>query len=578
MNNIAHRNVAPNSEESAALHRQIDLVYAFALRQTRDTEMAADVTQAVFLVLARKQKAGHGPPEKFIRGWLFKVASFAVREARRAAARRAHHERRAAMNAPETVALTEKEKAELVAMVDASMLRLSAMDREVIVRRYLQGESLADVAAAVGMSENTAGRRVARALAKLRKMVAGRGVHASSSVIAAVAGEQALVHAPASAVAGVVSATAAPQVAVLSNAVLTGMLVMKAIKIGVVAAAVMAVCAGAWVEVRAWAQPAATQAQATAPTDPALTVTSVLEENSDTLLQNQLALFEKERFKIKTVQVDARVRQWRESPSEKQLVESLLIEGRAWVETTPPRRSRIEVSRYRDAGAQAGNDAAPREQSFVEVWDGEKTRLLYGPPLSPPAAAVRSERQPIQDLLAGSDFSLQLLHGPSLLHNQTPGPHPLARESFYGYVVTARRVMLQGDKEAVEFSMNPPRQDKVQQTFWLDPQRGHALLGARRIYTAPEVPRTETVVVDTLEEVAPGIFFPKTAHSATWDPKTGAVTSRTEFEARQVVVNQLIPENTFDLAFPSGVAVRDFGNPAAQAPSSQPAASTPAEN
>jgi hypothetical protein len=74
----------------------LDLVYAAALRQTRhDPHAAADVTQAVFLITLQKAQANRLPQEAHMAGWLLKVTHFAVKQARRAALRRALHESRA---------------------------------------------------------------------------------------------------------------------------------------------------------------------------------------------------------------------------------------------------------------------------------------------------------------------------------------------------------------------------------------------------------------------------------------------------------------------------------------------------
>ena len=57
-----------------------------------DDNGAADVTQAVMLVMLQKARTGNLPQERFMAGWLLKVTRYAVMQARRASARRAKHE------------------------------------------------------------------------------------------------------------------------------------------------------------------------------------------------------------------------------------------------------------------------------------------------------------------------------------------------------------------------------------------------------------------------------------------------------------------------------------------------------
>src|SRR5580700_6417548 len=77
------------------VQRHIDFVYASALRQLRDRQLAEDVVQAVFLLLA--QKATKIKPGTFIKGWLFNATRYVASNVRRAEVRRKVREREAAV-------------------------------------------------------------------------------------------------------------------------------------------------------------------------------------------------------------------------------------------------------------------------------------------------------------------------------------------------------------------------------------------------------------------------------------------------------------------------------------------------
>src|SRR5262245_15569227 len=81
-------------------NRYVDFVYGVARREVGDAHLAEDVTQAVFLVLARR--AARIDPAS-ISGWLFSTTRHVAANARRSDARREHHERRAASQIPEHV-------------------------------------------------------------------------------------------------------------------------------------------------------------------------------------------------------------------------------------------------------------------------------------------------------------------------------------------------------------------------------------------------------------------------------------------------------------------------------------------
>src|SRR5919107_4716580 len=88
--------VEHNSQAAFAglIERYINLVYSTCLREVRDAALAQDVTQVVFLILARKaKKIRRGT---VLSGWLYQTARFAARSALQQEARRHSSERQAA--------------------------------------------------------------------------------------------------------------------------------------------------------------------------------------------------------------------------------------------------------------------------------------------------------------------------------------------------------------------------------------------------------------------------------------------------------------------------------------------------
>lgn len=164
--------VATGSDDAfrRLVQRHLRLVYGAARRQIFDPQSADDVTQAVFILLARK--AGSVSNPGLLSAWLMAATHYACCDARKAANRRRVHERKAAeMNPSGQGDEPDDETIRLLPLLDGAMCQLRESDRAVVTLRFLEGRSMGEVGAAAGISESAAAKRVERALNKLRGML-----------------------------------------------------------------------------------------------------------------------------------------------------------------------------------------------------------------------------------------------------------------------------------------------------------------------------------------------------------------------------------------------------------------------
>ncbi|HTH48657.1 MAG TPA: sigma-70 family RNA polymerase sigma factor [Candidatus Limnocylindria bacterium] len=166
------------------VQRHCNLVWAAARRVSGNGEIARDVAQTVFTDLARK--AGKLPADTVLAGWLYRAACHATANHIRGEARRNHREQAAMQQQLQPAEAADLRLAEeLQPLLDTTLGELNPADRDAVVLRFLAGRSLADVGATLGVSEDTAQKRVSRALEKLREAFRQRGVTVSGGVTAA---------------------------------------------------------------------------------------------------------------------------------------------------------------------------------------------------------------------------------------------------------------------------------------------------------------------------------------------------------------------------------------------------------
>ena len=170
------------SEEAFAtlVNRHLDLVYSAALRQVRSPEAAQDVTQSVFADLARS--AHRLKPDTLLPAWLYEVTRRTAIDLIRKESRRQSREQRGLEMTDMNTGSSDWTHIE--PLLDEAMESLRPTDRAAVVLRYFQNKSLREVGQSLGLSEDSAQKRVSRATERLRHFLSKRGITVGTSGLA----------------------------------------------------------------------------------------------------------------------------------------------------------------------------------------------------------------------------------------------------------------------------------------------------------------------------------------------------------------------------------------------------------
>jgi RNA polymerase sigma factor (sigma-70 family) len=177
------------------VRRNIGLVYGAVLRHVGDTHRAKDITQTVFIDLARK--AGSLRRHPALLSWLYTSARFAALKTIRSEQRRQAREQEAQTMQTLYSSDPTPDWEQIRPTIEEVMQDVGERDREVLLLRYFRELPFAELAAELQVNEGAARMRVDRALERMNRLLTQRGIKSTAAALGLALSSQFATAAPA---------------------------------------------------------------------------------------------------------------------------------------------------------------------------------------------------------------------------------------------------------------------------------------------------------------------------------------------------------------------------------------------
>lgn len=151
--------------------RHYDAIFRYCVHRLFDRHRAEDVTSQIFLKVVENLDRFKGDERRF-RNWLYRIATNAVNHHLRNAARRKALLRLVCEKASSQRVNCTGASDDKLAVLREAVLSLKPRYQTIIALRFFENLKLTEIAEVLGSSDGTIRSQLARALAKLRKVLA----------------------------------------------------------------------------------------------------------------------------------------------------------------------------------------------------------------------------------------------------------------------------------------------------------------------------------------------------------------------------------------------------------------------